>query len=557
MPSVIERLRTTSRGPIFFIERLSRHLGGVSFLALPFLRALAIVAGLVWLALAPAEFPDRGWLTVAVGAFAAYSVLLYSLLWVRPRFALDLHVPVLLVDLAFALLLISLSGGARSTLFLALLLIAGVQSYYYGMTRGVLVAVGASAAYLAVVWPTLAEVEIANIAIRLAMLLGTAIGVGALAEVEHRERLEVSRLGHEIQAREAFIRNVVESVRDGLVALDRQGRVIAWNRAMVERYDVKPDEVLGQGLLDHFPNLKRAGLAEPIERLLRGAIEEFTLEAVEYETAKKGRVFLNLKGSLLRENATPSGAVILVEDITEKVALERSARQAEKLAALGTLAAGLAHELNNPIGVISSRIELMLQEAEGHGLPPQIRDDLEVLRRHSQRVARIGRGLLSFGRQSPGERLPVDLNHIVEETLLLVEKQMVREGIRIRTELDRTLPPLLGDANALQQVVLNLLTNAREAMGRDGEVRIEAGVVPGRPGSVRLMVADTGPGISPEELPKIFDPFYTTKAEGTGLGLSVSYGIVRDHQGSVDVHSEPGKGTTFILTFPAFPGAAA
>lgn len=557
MADPVERPRAGFRGLIFLVERIARHLGGVRFLALPFLRALAMIAGVVWVALAPAEFPNRSALALAVGFFAAYSAVLYGLLWIRPRRALRLHVPVLLVDLTFALLLISLSGGARSTLFLALLLIAGLQSYYYGMVRGVLVAIGASIAYLAVVWPTLADVEVANVAIRIAVLLGTAIAGGVLAEVEARERLEVARLGEEVRAREELIRNVVESLRDGLVVLDHEGRVVAWNRAMETRYEIKAEEVLGRLFLDHFPNLKREGLADPVEQLVRGEIEEFTLEAVEHETLKKGRVVLNMKGSLLREHGAPSGAALLIEDITERVALERAARQAEKLAALGTLSAGLAHELNNPIGIISSRIELMLMEAESRELPAEVRADLEVLHRHAQRVARIAQGLLSFSRHSPAERGPVDLNRVVEETLLLVEKQMSKEGIRVGARLDRALPPLLGDANALQQVVLNLLTNAREAMAAGGQIRVETGPAPGRPGWVRLTVADTGRGISAEELPKIFDPFYTTKAEGTGLGLSVSYGIVKDHHGTVDVRSEPGKGTTFVLTFPALPGGAA
>lgn len=553
----VERPRTGFRGLIFLVERIAAHLGGVRYLALPFLRALAIIAGVVWVALAPADFPNRGALALAVGGFAGYSAGLYLLLWIRPRSALRLHVPVLLVDLTFALLLIALSGGARSTLFLALLLIAGLQSYYYGIVRGVLVAIGATAAYLAVVWSTLADIEVANIAIRIAVLLGTAIAVGVLAEVEERERVEVARLGQEVRAREEFIRNVVESLRDGVVVLDRDGRVVAWNRAIEIRYEIKAEEVLGQRFLDRFPNFKREGVSEPLERILRGEIEEFVLEAVEHQTLRKGRVLLNIKASLLKENLAPAGAALLIEDITERVALERAARQAEKLAALGTLSTGLAHELNNPIGIISSRIELMLMEAETRQLHPEVSEDLRVLHRHSQRVARIAQGLLSFARQSPAERGSVDLNRVVEDTLLLVEKQMSKEGIQVIARLDRTLPPLSGDANALQQVVLNLLTNAREAMPGGGEVRIETGLAPGRRGWVRLTVADTGPGIPVEELPKIFDPFYTTKSEGTGLGLSVSYGIVRDHQGTVDVDSEPGKGTAFILTFPALPGRAA
>lgn len=535
---------------IDWLQRLSRRLGGPRFLALPFLRGLAVIAGFVWLALTPTDFVGWILLAFALGAFACYSLLLYLLIWLRPGLVFRLHLPVLLLDMAFALLLIRLSGGAESTLFLGLLLIAGLQSYYYGIRRGVAVAVGASVAYVWVIWPTLVHHEWANAAIRIAVLIGTAVGVGVLADIEERERLAVAALNREIEVRERFITNVVESLRDGLVVLDADGRVRAWNRAMEERYEIKAQEVLGRPFLDINPTWKREGLAEPMERLLRGEIEEFAVEGLEHETLKKGRVILDVKGSLLRENLAPSGAVLLVEDITEKVGLERSARQAEKLAALGTLSAGLAHELNNPVGIISSRIDLMLQEAEELGLPPQVRQDLEVLHRHSQRVARIARGLLSFARQSPGDRGLLDLNGVVEDTLLLLEKQVSKEGILVRRSLAPDLPPMQGDPNALQQVVLNLLTNARDAMADGGEIRIETGTVAGRPGWLRLVVADNGPGIPLDRLPKIFDPFYTTKAQGTGLGLSVSYGIVREHQGTIDVQSQPGKGTTFTLTFP-------
>lgn len=538
-------------GGIQWFQQLSRRLGGPRYLALPLLRGLVVIAAFMWLTLAPSHFPGWNRLALAISAFTVYSLFLYVLIWFRPQLTFRLHLPVLLIDLAFALLLIRLSGGAESTLYLALLLIAGLQSYYYGIRRGVAVAVGAAAAYLWVIWPTLGHEEWANFAIRGAVLIGTAVAVGVLAEIEERERLEVAALNQEVRAREQFISNVVESLRDGLVVLDREGRVKAWNRAMAERYDVKADEVLGQRWLDLFPNMKREGLAEPIERLLRGEIEEFSLEAVEHETLRKGRVILNMKGSLLRENLAPAGAAILIEDITETVGLERSARQAEKLAALGTLSAGLAHELNNPIGIISSRIELMLREAGEHGLPGQVREDLGVLHRHAQRVARIARGLLTFARQSPGDWRSLDLNHVVEETLLLLERQVTKEGITVRRSLAPDLPPMEGDPNALQQVVLNLLTNARDAMDHGGEIRIETGPAPGRPGWLRLVVADNGPGIPLEHLPKIFDPFYTTKTDGTGLGLSVSYGIVREHEGTIDVQSQPGKGTTFILTFPA------
>ncbi len=533
-----------------WLERVARRLGGTRVLALPLLRSLAVLAGLLWVLLAPSAY--RGWGPVhsALLVFFLYSVGLMAALSRWPNRVLRLNVYVLVADLSFALLLIRFTGESRSALFLALLLIAGLQSYYYGLGRGVAVALGSAAAYLVVVWPTIDQVAWANMVIRLVMLVGTAIGVGILSEVEEGERLAVAELTAEAQTRGQFITSVLESLSEGLVVLDLEGRIVTWNRAVQERYDIAAVEVLGRSFLQCFPNYWGEGLAGPLQRLLRGEIESFALEAVEHQTLKKGRVIQNLKGSLLRQNGRPAGAVLLVQDITERVVLERSARHAEKLAALGTLAAGLAHELNNPIGIISSRIEIMLLDAESEPLPREVTEDLRVLHRHAQRVARISQGLLSFARQGPGQRGPVDLNHLVEEILLLMEKQVVKEGIAVKRVLEPDLPPVWGDGNSLQQVVLNLLTNARDALDQGGEISVETAAVREYPGGARLIVRDTGPGIPLDVLPKIFDPFFTTKSEGTGLGLSISYGIVRDHKGTVDVQSRPGEGTTFILTFP-------
>jgi two-component system NtrC family sensor kinase len=171
------------------------------------------------------------------------------------------------------------------------------------------------------------------------------------------------------------------------------------------------------------------------------------------------------------------------------------------------------------------------------------------------RVAGVAQALRSFARQSTGEQRPVDLNAVVTETLLLVGKSMSTDNVRIATELDPDLPRIVGDANALQQVLLNLLTNAREAMTGSGEIRVTTERDVAR-GQLRLVVSDTGPGIPPEHLPHLFEPFYTTKPSGTGLGLAVSYGIVQNHSGTINVQSTPGQGATFILTFPVPNGVS-
>jgi len=528
-----------------FLERAARHLGGPRVLALPLLRVLAIVLGAVWVALAPATEPGRGAAALVVGGFALYSAILIGALWRWPTAVLQCNLLVLLADVAFALVIIGVTGTAHSALFLALLAIAGVQSYFYGIERGVAVGVLLAVLYVAVAWPTLAAGgEWANLVVRVAMLLGAALGIGILADLESTERLRVAALTSDARTREQFFTGVVESLTEGLVALDPAGRIVTWNAAMAQRKGIPRAEALGRRLIDVFGKNSSAAWAPSLGRLLAGEIAEFALDGVELETPR-GRAVANFKASRLHDG----GVVLLVEDITERVGLERSARQAEKLASLGTLAAGIAHELNNPIGVISSRVELMLLEAQSEGLSEDVRRDLQVVHRHAQRVARIAAGLLSFARQSPRERGAVDINRVVEDTLLLVEKSITREGLVLRRALAPGLPPVWGDANALQQVLVNLLTNARDALGDAGEISVTTSAAP-RAG-VRVVVRDTGRGIPPEALPRIFDPFFTTKADGTGLGLSISYGIVRDHQGTVDVQSRAGEGTTFTLTFPA------
>jgi two-component system NtrC family sensor kinase len=201
--------------------------------------------------------------------------------------------------------------------------------------------------------------------------------------------------------------------------------------------------------------------------------------------------------------------------------------------------------------VISTRAELLLLDTEDQPATEGVREDLRVIHRHAQRVARITQGLLSFARHPRGEQGPVDLNRLVDETLLLVEKSIVKDGISLKRVLAPALSPVWGDANALQQVLMNLLTNARDALGDHGEIAVETSPFGDPPTAVRLVVRDTGSGIPAEVLPRIFDPFFTTKAEGTGLGLAISYGIIRDHQGTVDVQSRPGEGTSFVLVFPA------
>ena len=358
---------------------------------------------------------------------------------------------------------------------------------------------------------------------------------------------------------EATAQAVLESATEGILLINASGRITLVNAAAERMFGYDHDELMGQTLEVLLPDRIREMHREHRAGYFAGPRVRPMGSGLDLAGRRKDGTEFPVEISLSYVQA-PEGmaAMALITDITERKRVEAQLRQqretlyrTEKLAALGTLSAGIAHEMNNPLGIITSRIEVMLLDAEEQNLPTEMRDDLRVLHRATQRVARIATNLRSFARQAPREHAQIDLNAVVQETLLLMQKPLEVESIRLVTSLDPALAPIMGDASTLQQVLLNLVTNAREAMGSGGEIRIETGPAAERAGWVRMVIADTGPGISPEELSKVFDPFYTTKRSGTGLGLSVSYGIVQDHHGTVDVHSTPGRGTTFVLAFPA------
>ncbi|NUP89337.1 MAG: cache domain-containing protein [Candidatus Sumerlaeia bacterium] len=234
-----------------------------------------------------------------------------------------------------------------------------------------------------------------------------------------------------------------------------------------------------------------------------------------------------------------------------RVATQQQIGQSEKLASIGRLAAGIAHEINNPLTGVLTFAHMLRQRPV---MEEPDRHDLDVILRETTRVREIVRGLLDFARESPSARQPLDINEVIHNTLRLVRSQKEFRDVEIVESLDRHLPRILGDKNQLQQVLLNLTFNACEAMDGGGgrlSVTTEA-----RADHVAILVADTGHGISEENLGRIFDPFYTTKpvGKGTGLGLSVSYGIVQQHGGTIDVASCVGVGTTFTIVLPAGAG---
>jgi signal transduction histidine kinase len=242
-----------------------------------------------------------------------------------------------------------------------------------------------------------------------------------------------------------------------------------------------------------------------------------------------------------------SGCVLMADDISAKTRLEEQIIQAEKLATVSMLSAGMAHEINNPLGSILTNVQNLIDEETDAGR----RVSLKWIEQETRRIARIVQGLLRFASSDTAPASGSDVNEVVRETVGLVSHSIAREGrIVLCLRLAPDLPATAIGADELRQVVINLLSNAIQAIPGSGRILIMTH--PARRGRIPLAVADTGAGIARQNIPRIFDPFFTTKAngEGTGLGLSVVYGIVAKYAGSIDVRSREGRGTRFCLGLP-------
>jgi two-component system sensor kinase FixL len=360
---------------------------------------------------------------------------------------------------------------------------------------------------------------------------------------------ELRRSNVELQESIARANVYFESAVEGIVSVDDRGLIVRANRTIERLFGYSPAELIGKPIEILIPERLRK---------VHGQHRELFFQAPRSRPMGLG---LNLVGrrrdgsefpvevSLTVTQTDQDRLVIaFVTDITERLALEHEARRGETLTTLGMVAAGIVHEINNPIGIIASRAELLLDDPDV--LSPGLRADLEVLRRNALRVGRISQGLLALARQGPKTFTTIDMNDVIEDALLLVSKQMSKEGIRIETALESSLPPVSGDPTALEEVIINLLLNAGQAIGGGGSVRVHTQHAPQPMGQVRIIVADDGPGIPPATMERLFDPFFSTKATGLGIGLWLSKRIISEHRGDISVESEIGRGTRFLIRLP-------
>lgn len=248
------------------------------------------------------------------------------------------------------------------------------------------------------------------------------------------------------------------------------------------------------------------------------------------------------------ENGTHDSAIVSYRDITEEKRLQSEVIQQEKMAAIGILAGGVAHEINNPLGGILALTQLLIRDLDDND---NMKPDLEEVEKAAKRCKQIVADLLDFSRVSKeGDKREIKLDALVGKVLPFISGEMKALNVHLKLESDENVPAVFGHPDRLQQVFLNLMTNACHAMTSGGDLIIRFGK--NKRGGAKIQIADTGSGIAKKDLLRIFDPFFTTKApgKGTGLGLSISYRIIREHGGEIDVTSTEGKGTVFTLSFP-------
>jgi PAS domain S-box-containing protein len=354
----------------------------------------------------------------------------------------------------------------------------------------------------------------------------------------------------------AFNENIVESLDNGLLVVDLHDRIVRWNHALEHLYGVARADAIGRPLHDVFD----APFVEAIRAARRDTPHGTTLSRIPLDLHGGDAAIVNVAVVPLRAaeegEVRTVGTIVIVENVTRRVQLEEQLQISEKMASIGLLAAGVAHEVNTPLTGISSFTQMLLEGADPADPKTRL---LEKIERQTFRAAKIVNGLLNLSRpvSSGGTELAtIDLNNVINDVLALLEHQFTIHSIRVRKELAEAPAVVAGFEHKLQQVFLNLFLNAKDAMPRGGWLSVATRLEDGR---IVAVVADTGSGIPNEYLARIYDPFFTTKAigQGTGLGLSISYGIVREHEGSIDCDSVVGQGTRFTLNFPSAPAERA
>jgi PAS domain S-box-containing protein len=378
------------------------------------------------------------------------------------------------------------------------------------------------------------------------MALLSAVAAQAATALENGRLYRQLRMkADELDRMREFSENILESLNDGLAVLNQDDRVVRWNRRLEELYGVRHENADDRPISQIFDD----AFLDTLRATRRDSPEGAVIYRVPLTTRHEPRrtLLVNMATTPLRDSdGAIAGTILVIEDISSRVQLEEQLQISEKMASLGLLAAGVAHEVNTPLTGISSYTQMLLDGAEPDDPKTKV---LEKIERQTFRAAKIVNGLLNLARPAQVDSGPIDVNAVISDVLSLLEHQLRRGRIQVRKELAATGPVVLGIEYKLQQVFLNLFLNARDAMPKGGWLSISTRA---DEEEAIVEVSDTGSGIPADYLSRIYDPFFTTKeiGKGTGLGLSITYGIVHEHGGVITCDSSVGQGTKFTLTLP-------
>ena len=374
--------------------------------------------------------------------------------------------------------------------------------------------------------------------------------LGELAELRHRiteleaTEAECKRAEEGMERAAKEWRTTFDAISDWISIHDENFKITRVNRAFAKVFKTEPKELIGKTCYELVHGTKEPWPDCPHQRALK--IRHPTRQ--EFVNPHLGIYMEAVCSPIFNDRGEVTATVHVVRDITERKKMEEQLVVTDRLASIGELASGVAHELNNPLTGIIGFSELLLDE----DIPDNVRKDLRVIQREAQRSAGIVRNLLTFARKHAPAKEPVDINSIIQKALELRAYEQKVNNIQVNTYLTSDLPEIMADGFQLEQVFINIIINAEhfmiEAHGR-GTLTITTEQVGD---IIRASFADDGPGIAKENLGHLFDPFFTTKevGKGTGLGLSISYGIITEHNGRIYAESELGKGATFVVELP-------
>ena len=383
------------------------------------------------------------------------------------------------------------------------------------------------------------------------ILFGLAV-VGVTAVIAYHNYRSV---GQVLERTKSHARNILESIASGVLTLDARGRITSVNAAGYRILGLNPRHTLWRSYGEAL------GLQPEIRELLRMGVDDAgyvqDVELARPGDASAGALVIRVSTSALRDlRGETGGVVLLVRDCSEVADLESQLRHADKMASLGTLSAGLAHELKNPLSAIDLNLHLLVEELRaGQALPQGATEYLEVIQTEIRRLNAVAENFLRLSRPAPPDLGPVDLGEVLRHVLTLVAREADDRKVEVRADLVPAAPPVLGDEGQLCQVFLNVVLNALQAMQGGGTLRV-AIISAMDGGRVEVQVADTGIGIPPDDLERIFDPYFTARPGGLGLGLAIAKRIVEDHRGKIGVHSTLGVGTLVSIHLPMTAGAA-